>query len=290
MACGTTAAAGMRDAHQGVEDNRSFTGRKVMNFINSSLAILLVAASGCATVVGPGQVGVLWRASDGTQNAVYGEGRYRVARWNKMYVYDLKTMNQDESLSALTANGLTLKMDTSLRYRLMPTDVIAVHKQVGQTYYEKLVKPSLLAESRRIFAQYTAEQIYSTKRTQIERQVLDAVNSYVGGRYIAVEAFLIRDVELPLPIRAAIDQKLVIEQQLLTMQYNLAIARVTADQKQIEAHGIAGYNNTIKGSLNRELLDYTRTHSLSQLARSPNAKTVVIGPGTASPVLVETPK
>jgi len=258
-----------------------------MNILNSSVAMLLLIVGGCATV-GPGQVGVLWRASGGTQDNVYGEGKHPVAKWNKMYVYDLKTMNQDEALSALTIDGLDVKLGTSLRYRLIPNDVLAVHKQVGQTYYQKIVKPSLLSESRRILARYTSEQIYSTKRAAIEQEVRDALNAFVNGRYVAIEAFLIREVELPVAIRGAIDAKLVAEQQLLQTKYQLALAKAAAEQKKAEADGIANYNNTVKGSLNPSLLEFERVRGMAQLARSPNAKTVVIGPSKgAAPVLVD---
>lgn len=260
-----------------------------MNFLNSSIALLLLVLSGCATV-GPGQVGVLWHAFGGTEQTVYGEGKHAVAKWNKMYVYDLKTMTQDEPLSALTVDGLLLTMGTSLRYRLIPNDVLAVHKQVGQTYYLKIIKPSLLSEARRIFAQYTSEQIYSTKRGAIEREVRDALNAFVQGRYVAIEAFQIRDVDLPVAIRGAIDAKLVAEQQLFQTKYQLALAKAMADQKQVEARGIADYNNTVKASLNPPLLEFERVQGMSQLARSANAKTVVIGPSSGShPVLVGTP-
>ncbi len=261
-----------------------------MNAIRGNIALFLIIMSGCATV-GPGQAGVLWRASSGTQNKIYGEGLHPVAKWNKMYVYDLKSMDQDEPLSAITVNGLTLTLNTSLRYHLLPNEVLAVHEQVGQNYYQKLIRPSLLAETRRIFAQYTPEQIYSTKRAAIEREVRDALNASAGGRYVMADAFLIRGVELPAAIRAAIDRKLVTEQQFLQMGAQLALAKATAEQKQIEARGIADYNNTVKASLSPSLVEFERVKSISQLALSPNAKAVVIGPSTGStPLLVETPR
>jgi regulator of protease activity HflC (stomatin/prohibitin superfamily) len=259
-----------------------------MNPIKSIFALLILIASGCATV-GPGQVGVLWRVSSGTQAAVYGEGLYPVARWNKMYVYDLKSKNQDEILSAITINGLSITLGTSLRYSLLPRDIVGMHQQIGQNYYQTFVKPTLLSAARRILAQYTPEQIYVTKRAGIEREVREAISAFTGGRYVLIEAFLIREVELPLLVRAAIDLKLATEQKVLQMQHNLALARAAAELKQVEAMALAAYNNTVRGSLSLPLIEYERVMGLGQVARSPNAKTVVIGPTTVpSPVLIET--
>lgn len=259
-----------------------------MNILKSCVVLCLVlGGSGCATV-GPGQVGVLWRASGGTEETPYGEGRHPVAKWNKLYVYDLKIMNQDETITALAVNGLSVTLGTSLRYRLVRNDILDVHLRVGQDYYQKLVKPALLSQARRILAQYTPEQIYSSKRAMIEREVREALNTTTGGHDVVFETFLIREVELPVAVRAAIDAKLVSEQQLQQMQYTLAITRAAADQKQIEAQGVAAYNNTVKASLSTPLLDYERIRGLQQLARSPNAKSVVIGSNT--PVTIESPR
>jgi regulator of protease activity HflC (stomatin/prohibitin superfamily) len=162
---------------------------------------------------------------------------------------------------------------------------------VGPNYYQKLLRPSLLAEARRVLAQYTAEQIYSSRRVAIECEVRDALNAMTRGRYVTVDAFLIREVDLPLALRAAIEQKLVTEQQLFTKKYQLALTKATAEQKQIEAHGVADYNNTVKASLSTPLLEFERIQAMSQLARAPNAKTVVIGSRTgATPLLLESGK
>lgn len=252
-------------------------------------ASLSIGAGGCATV-GPGRVAVLWRASDGTQARTYGEGLYAVAPWNDFSVYDLRSMNRDEILDVIAVNGLSMKLDASVRFHLDPAEVVRLQTEIGPEYYHTIVEPVLRSEARRVFGRYTPEEIYSTKRDLIEREIREGLRAKIQGKHIVLEAVLIRNVELPDAIRHAIDQKLAAEQDVLRMKYVLEVAKAAADQRRIEAQGIADYNKTVEASLTAPMLDYERIQQLNRLAASSNAKTVVIGPGAGNaPVLLSTP-
>jgi regulator of protease activity HflC (stomatin/prohibitin superfamily) len=251
-------------------------------------SLLACAVGGCATI-GPGSVGVLWRASGGTQQKIYGEGLHAVAVWNEMYVYDLRSMSRDEVLTVIAVNGLTIKLNASVRYHILPSEVVALHEEIGPSYYEKILEPVLRSEARRVLGQYTPEEIYSTKRDLIERGIRTGTQAKIDGRHIALEAILIRDVELPPTIRTAIDQKLTAEQDVLKMRYVLEVAKSTAQQKQIEAQAVADYNRTVAASLSPSILEFERIQQLVRLAASPNAKTVLLGGSGTTPVMIAAP-
>jgi prohibitin 2 len=250
---------------------------------------ILGAAGGCATV-GPGHVAVLWRAGNGTQSSLYGEGAYSIAPWNDMYVYDLRSMNHNEVLDVLAMNGLSIKLDASVRYHLNPGEVVALQKEIGPGYYQTIIEPVLRSEARRVFGRYTPEEIYSTKRDLIEREIREGLRSKIEGKHIALEAVLIRNVELPDAISHAIDQKLAVQQDVLKMKYVIEVAQAVAQQRRIEAQGVADYNQIVSASLTSPMLEFDRIQELNRLAGSNNAKTVVIGPGAGgTPVLLSTP-
>jgi len=248
-----------------------------------------VGSSGCATV-GPGHTGVLWTASSGTETKTYGEGIHMIAPWNELSVYDLRSMSHDEVLDVIAVNGLGLKLDASVRYHLNPNEVVALQKEIGPDYYAKILEPVLRSEARRVFGRYTPEEIYSTKREIVEREIREGLFSKIEGKHIVLEAILIRDVVLPDAIQRAIDQKLAAEQEVLKMKYVVEVARAVADQKRIEAQGIYDYNHIVSTSLSPPVLEFERIEQLSKLAASPNAKTVVIGERqSGTPVLLSTP-
>lgn len=253
-------------------------------------ALIVGAMTGCTTTIGPGQVGVLWRASNGTQPATYGEGLHTVAPWNELYVYDLKSMSHDEVLHVIAVNGLGIKLDASVRYHLNPAEVVTLQKEIGADYYQKILEPVLRSEARRVLGRYTPEEIYSTKRDLIEREIREGLRAKIEGKHLVLEAVLIRNVELPDAIAHAIDQKLAAEQEVLKMKYILEVAQASAEQRRVEAHGIADYNRIVSASLSPPVLEFERIQELNKLAASANAKTVVMGPGAGvSPVLVSAP-
>jgi len=249
------------------------------------LCILALLGTSCVTV-GPGQVGVLWTAASGTQKNTFPEGLHSIAAWNTLSVYDLRSMSHGEELDVIAVNGLTIKLNCSVSYRIEPSEVVALQQEIGPEYYQKILEPVLRSEGRRVIGRYTPEEIYSTKRELIERELREGLKEKIAGKHLVLEAILIRNVELPLAIRTAIDQKLSAEQEVLKMQYVLELTKAAAEQKRVEAQGIADYNRTISQSLSPAILDYDRVRQLSQLATSSNAKTVVLGPGAQPPALV----
>jgi regulator of protease activity HflC (stomatin/prohibitin superfamily) len=250
------------------------------------LSFLLLA--GCATVE-PGRIGVLWTTGGGTRPETYREGAYSVAAWNQMYIYDLRTMSHDEKLNVIASNGLGIKLDASVRYHIDPLQVVALQEEIGPEYYSKILEPVLRSEARRVIGQFTPEEVYSTKRDMIERQIREGLLQKIEGKHIILEAILIRDVELPEAIRRAIDQKLQAEQEVLKMKYVLEVAKSQAEERKIEAQAIADYNRTITSSLNPAILEFERIQQLGKLATSSNSKTVVMAPGTNPNLMVSVP-
>lgn len=261
--------------------------KEILSVKRAAALAAVALASGCASV-GPGRIGVLWTSASGTQQRTWSEGRHVVAPWNELYVYDLRTMSNDEVLNVIASNGLQIKIDATIRYHLLPDQIVALQTQIGPEYYDKILAPLLRSDARRVFGRYTPEEIYSTKREVIEREIREGLEAKLDGKHIALEAVLVRNVELPEAIRRAIDEKLAAEQEVLKMKYVLQVAQAQADQKRAEAAGIADYNAIVSKSLTPDILQFDRIQELGRLADSSNAKTVVIGPEVGSKLLLST--
>ena len=260
-----------------------------MTCVRPLLVALVFFSTGCAAV-GPGNVGVLWTTASGTQRETYREGLHAIAPWNHLSIYDLRIQSHDELLNVIAANGLAIKLDASLRFHLIANEVVALQEQIGPEFYEKILEPVLRSEARRVIGQYTPEEIYSTKRDLIERQIREGVKAKIVGLHTELDAILIRNVELPPAIRTAIDQKLAAEQDVLKQRYVLEVDKAKAEESRVEAQGIADYNKMISATLSPAILEFERIQQLAKLAISPNAKTVVMGPGAdRSSLLVSTP-
>jgi len=249
--------------------------------LNHRLAIGLLAAvvfSGCVRV-DSGGAGVLWTFMGGTQEATYGEGVHIVAPWNRMYVYDVRTQDRLETLQILTSNGLSVGLELSIRFHPMKEELPLLHQTIGPAYYDKIVKPSLRSEARKVVGEYTPEEIYSSKRLEVADNVRDVMIVAVEGKHIVIETVLLRDVALPAKLKVAIEAKLEEEQAALKMKFVLDREGREAERKRIEAQGIADFQRIVAKGISPLLLQWKGIEATEKLASSPNAKVVVIGSG-----------
>ena len=246
----------------------------------------LVLVTGCATV-GAGQGGVLWRAASGTDPQPLGEGWHYVSPRDEVVIYDLRVQQRNEKLQVLAANGLSLSLDTTVRFHVAPKEVASLHREVGPSYYDIILGPVLRSQARRVVGRYIPEEIYSTKRELIEREMRNAIEKAIGGTHIVLEAVLVRNVELPPMLQKAIVDKLTEEQSALKMKFVIDHEREEAERKKIEAQGIAQFQDIVAAKLSDPLLRWKQIEALSRLALSPNAKVVMLGGGKDLPMMME---
>ncbi len=242
------------------------------------LMILAMATLGCARI-DSGRAGILWKFLGGTQMEVYGEGMQIVAPWNRMYVYDIRTQDRREDLLILTRNGLSVALEASIRYGPIRAELAELHTTIGPRYYDVILGPIVRSEARKVGGRYTPEEIYSTKREVVGKEIYDEVKKQLEGKHVELEAILVRNVDLPPNIKAAISEKLEEEQKALKMEFTLDRERKEADRKRIEAKGIADFQRTVSDGISEKLLRWKGIEATERIARSPNAKVIVIGAG-----------
>jgi len=245
------------------------------------LFILAVVAGGClTTVVDSGEAGVKYSSLSGTElDKTYGEGLHVHAPWENIIVYDVRVQEKLENITALSANGLSIGMDVSIRWRPDVNQLPRLHTTYGVDYYRKLVQPELRSAVREVVGQFTPEELYSSKRAELQDRILSSVREGVKGKYVTIETVLIRDVRLPEQIQRAIENKLKEEQEAERYKYTLEKERLEAERKRIEAEGQAKYQQIITRSLSPDFLRFKGIEATRELAKSPNAKVVIIGGG-----------
>jgi len=243
---------------------------------------LLAAApfmEGCrCSTVDSGHRGIVFKTlGGGTSQEVVGEGLQVIPIWNYIISYDTRVHEMKESLIVLSSNGLTLKVDASIRFRPLVDELFQLQTQIGPDYDQKLVAPIVRSEARKVFGRYQPEEIYSTRREEIEQQIFAEVTKALQGKHVVVEAVLVRDVDLPENIKVAIQDKLAEEQASQKMKFTLDKERQEAERKTIEAEGIAKYQMIVRQGLTQEYLQYKGIEATMRLAESQNAKIVIIG-------------
>jgi prohibitin 1 len=96
---------------------------------------------------------------------------------------------------------------------------------------------------------------------------------------VVVESILLRDIQLPNTLRASIELKQQAEQEALAMSFRLQKEKQEAERKRIEAQGISDFQRIVAQGISAQLLEWKGIEATENLAKSPNAKIVVIGSG-----------
>ncbi len=243
--------------------------------------IVAAMAAGCMTTsIGSGEGGVRYSVFGGTDlETIYGEGLKVHAPWVTIYTYDVRVQEQLEELTALSSNGLSIGLDVSIRMRPVVERLPQLHVTYGTDYASKLVFPELRSAVREVVGRFTPEELYSTRRTELQGAVLERVRAGVQDRFVQIEAVLIRDVRLPEQIQRAIERKLTEEQEVARYEFTLQKDSLEADRKRIEAVGQAEYQRIVTESLSPQFLRFKGIEATEKLAESPNSKTIIIGSG-----------
>ena len=248
------------------------------------IAVVLVVgamAAGCmTTTLVSGEAGVRYSIFGGTDiDDVYGEGLNVHAPWVNVIKYDVRVQERLESMEALSSNGLSIGTDISVRWRPKLETIPSLHVVYGVDYFRKLIGPELRSTVREVIGQFTPEELYSSRRTELQEQIFARVKENVEGENVIVEAILIRDVRLPEQIKMAIENKLKEEQEAERYEFTIEKERLEAERKRIEAEGEAAYQQIITASLTSQFLRFKGIEATQQLANSPNSKTVIVGGG-----------
>lgn len=260
------------------------------------LLILLVIAPIILIGVSPGQVGVLWkRFSGGTVlGEPFSEGTVLVLPWDRLYIYSARFQTVELPVEAVSSEGLKVSLNLVVRYRPVYNNIPLLHKLVGVNYSQVLLMPEVGSSARLVVSHYTAEQIYANKRQQIQSEIFNGTNLALKlnqrklfveenikdlSEFVQLEDILIRDVVLPEQVDKAIVNK--VNQKYLDEEYliRLEVAKKEAKRKETEAKGIAAFQATVTGGISETYLRWRGIEATVELAKSHNAKVVVIGGG-----------
>ena len=243
--------------------------------------IVLILSSATFVTIQPGERGVIFRkfTTGLDKEHIYQPGFKIIAPWNEMYIYNVKEQQEEQELDVLDKNGLNIAMDVSVRFNPTHSGVGYLHENFGKGYITQLVIPEVRSTVRRVAGNYTAEEIYSTKRTEVETSIKEETRKVLKNNHVAMKALLIRSIRLPDQIKNAIEKKLKEEQEALAYEYRLERERSEAERKQIQAEGEARANEIISESLTPELLKMRGIEATLKLSESQNSKVVVIGSG-----------
>lgn len=168
-------------------------------------------------------------------------------------------VDKDDSIDALTAEGLNVEVDITVRYHIDPTQVGEIYENVGtneRAIVERIVRPTTREAVRSSSSQYDVESIYSNKRAEFSDAIEDDIRDDFESKGLVLEAVQVRNIMLPEKIRDAIQDKQATQEQIEQKRNQLEVEKLEKQRRVIEAEGIAESQAIIDDTLSQEYLRY----------------------------------
>ena len=149
----------------------------------------------------------------------------------------------DDSIAARTSDGQAVYVDVSVIYRIDSNDVIRIHIDLQDRYVDDYIRPVLRGIVRTEVSQFTADEVNSSKRKNLEAILDEKMREAFGEKGFVLDRFLLRNIGFSTAYASAIEQKQVAEQEKQQREFQADQIRKLAegqrDKYKLEAEGQA---------------------------------------------------
>ena len=212
----------------------------------------------------------------------------RTRSYTMSHVRDEGEKTGDDAITVLSANGMEMKLDVTVTYRLIPEAAPWIFRNLGDNYEDRLIRPGIGTAIREAVSRFSDDEVYGAKREVLADTMLAKLDSSlqrtIKGDYensppkvFSVSNVLVRTIQLPPAVTEGINRKLVMKQESERMEFQIERDKKEADRKVIEAKGIQDSQAIIARGITPDYLTWKGIEATEMLARSPNAKVIIIG-------------
>ena len=151
-----------------------------------------------------------------------------------------------------------------------------------------MVKPQFRSVIRGVTVKHESKDLYTSSRELITTEIFAELEEDLKPRGVAVETILLRRIKLPKSIEEAINAKLAADQEAQRMRFILEKEKQEAERKRVEAQGIQDFQRIVSQGISEQLLRWKGIEATEHLAKSPNAKVVIVGGKDGMPLILNT--
>ncbi|WP_456397217.1 prohibitin family protein [Desulfurobacterium sp.] len=237
----------------------------------------------CFITIDAGEVGVKLRLGKIDKEELYPGFHLVIPGVDKVVIFSTRvekidmTQRTRNPISALSIEGLPAILDVTVLYRIVPSKADEIYKNFGEDYADKLIVPIARESVRNVVAQYKIEDLYSSKRAELQKSIFNEIKNRLKSDNIQVVDVLLRNVKLPAKVVEKIEEKLRAKEEAEKMKFVIEKEKLEAERKITEAKGIAESNKIIANSLSKAYLQWYYLQMIKSLANGPN-NTFIITP------------
>ena len=242
----------------------------------------VIFAGTCIRSVPTGYTGILTtfgKVEDSNLEA----GVHVIAPWQNIVLMDNRVQKQSMDTQAFSSDIQQVDVRLTVTYTINKSAAANLYEQVGLNYYDSIIYPQLMENTKTVFANYTAEGLIET-RDQLATEVTDMMRSDVASYGIDIANVAIENIDFSDSFTDAIEAKQVATQELqraqtqqqqatleaeaaaererIAAQAKAEVAKIEADAEAYsitaKAAAEAEANQKVAESLTDELIEYTQ--------------------------------
>lgn len=236
------------------------------------LSVAGIVLASCA-VIRPGEVGVKSKLGKLSEPKQSGSIPYNIFT-SRVIKIPTRTTNIEVLINLPSKEGLTIKSEISILYKIYPKMAKQIIDEVGLDY-EQIITAVFRSASADVTSKFYAKDMHSGERDKIEKDIAAKMNTILNERGFEVEAVLMKSITLPSGLANAIEAKLEAEQTAQRMEFVLLSEQKEAERKLIEAKGTRDAQLVLSEGLTESILRLRHIEMMNELSRSPNAKVIV---------------
>ena len=205
------------------------------------LIALIVLAATCMKTVPTGYTGILTTFGR-VEEANLQAGFHLKAPWQKIVLMDNRVQKVTVDTQAFSSDIQQVDVRLTITYRIDNDAASKLYRQVGVQYYDKVISPRLMENTKSVFAKYTAEGLVEQRAT-LAGEVRELMASDLSDYGVQVESIAIENIDFSDRFTDAIEAKQVATQELqraTTQQEQTNMeAKAAAERERIAAQAKA---------------------------------------------------
>ena len=209
--------------------HRGWSVKKIIGF-TVAIALILLLPLCCIRTVSTGYTGILTTFGR-VENVSLDAGVHLKWPWQKIVTIDNRVQKVDLYTEAFSSDIQQTVVQLAVNYSIDQQTAQNLYKKVGRNYYENIVYPRILEDTKAIFAQYSAENLIA-KRNDLANRIEVLLSEDMNPYGINIVSLSIQDIDFTDEFTDAVERKQVAVQEKLTAETKQAQATM---EQQAEA-------------------------------------------------------
>ncbi len=194
---------------------------------------LLISYFETCFVVPPGTIGIV--VTLGHVQAFSNGVHTKMPFVSELVYLTAKTQKLEEENEIPTKEGLNVRLDTAVLFRLDSSKAAEIYKQVGEDYINLILAPEASSAIRGLTSESEAKALYSNGRNIMQVTLPKQIKGKIEPRGIVAEDVLMKDIKLPEQLSKTVEMKAQAEQDAARMEFVLQKERQETERKATEA-------------------------------------------------------